>query len=88
MEVGFPIKKKSMSSPVSRIQGRIINNGSISARVPRVHAIAYGATKHAITGLTKSTVLDGRKYNITATQLDVGTFITFYSLNFDVHSKV
>lgn len=52
--------------------GRIINNGSISARVPRVHAVAYATTKHAITGLTKSTVLDGRKYNITATQLDVG----------------
>jgi len=73
----FQLIKKFISSPVSRIQGRIINNGSISAQVPRVHAIAYGATKHAITGLTKSTVLDGRKYNITATQLDVGTFITY-----------
>lgn len=52
--------------------GRIINNGSISAHVPRPHMVAYATTKHATTGLTKCTVLDGRKYNVTATQLDVG----------------
>jgi NAD(P)-dependent dehydrogenase (short-subunit alcohol dehydrogenase family) len=52
--------------------GRIINNGSISASVPRPHSIAYTATKHAITGLTKSTSLDGRKYHIACGQIDIG----------------
>ena len=52
--------------------GRIINNGSISAYVPRPNSIAYTATKHAITGLTKSTSLDGRKYNIACGQIDIG----------------
>ncbi|KXN88153.1 hypothetical protein AN958_07612 [Leucoagaricus sp. SymC.cos] len=52
--------------------GRIINNGSISAHTPRPNTVPYTTTKHAITGLTKCTVLDGRKYNITCTQLDVG----------------
>lgn len=52
--------------------GRIINNGSISAHVPRPHSAPYTASKHAITGLTKSTSLDGRKYNITCGQLDIG----------------
>ena len=52
--------------------GRIINNGSISAYVPRPLSIAYTATKHAITGLTKSTSLDGRKYNIVCGQIDIG----------------
>lgn len=52
--------------------GRIINNGSISAYVPRPNSVAYTATKHAITGLTKSTSLDGRKYNIACGQIDIG----------------
>lgn len=52
--------------------GRIINNGSISAHAPRPHSIAYTATKHAMTGLTKSTMLDGRKYNIACGQIDIG----------------
>jgi NADP-dependent 3-hydroxy acid dehydrogenase YdfG len=52
--------------------GRIINNGSISAHAPRPNSAPYTATKHAITGLTKSTSLDGRKYNIAAGQIDIG----------------
>ncbi len=52
--------------------GRIINNGSISAHAPRPNSSPYTATKHAITGLTKSTSLDGRKYNIAAGQIDIG----------------
>ena len=52
--------------------GRIINNGSISAHVPRSHSAAYTATKHALTGLTKSTALDGRDYNIACGQIDIG----------------
>jgi NAD(P)-dependent dehydrogenase (short-subunit alcohol dehydrogenase family) len=52
--------------------GRIINNGSISAHVPRPNAIAYGATKHAITGLTKSLALDGRAFDIASGQIDIG----------------
>ena len=52
--------------------GRIINNGSVSAYAPRPRSIAYTATKHAITGLTKSTALDGRPYNIACGQIDVG----------------
>jgi NAD(P)-dependent dehydrogenase (short-subunit alcohol dehydrogenase family) len=52
--------------------GRIINNGSISAHVPRPHSIAYATTKHAITGLTKATALDGRPYEIACGQIDVG----------------
>lgn len=52
--------------------GRIINNGSISAHVPRPNAIAYGATKHAITGLTKSLALDGRAFDIACGQIDIG----------------
>jgi NAD(P)-dependent dehydrogenase (short-subunit alcohol dehydrogenase family) len=52
--------------------GRIINNGSISAHVPRPNSVAYTSTKHAITGLTKSTSLDGRKYDISCGQIDVG----------------
>ena len=56
--------------------GRIINNGSISAHTPRPDSVAYTATKHAITGLTKSLILDGRKYNITAGQIDIGNAAT------------
>ncbi len=52
--------------------GRIINNGSVSAHVPRVNSVAYTATKHAITGLTKSSSLDGRKYDIAVGQIDIG----------------
>ncbi len=52
--------------------GRIINNGSISAQVPRPNSAPYTATKHAITGLTRSTSLDGRKYNIACGQIDIG----------------
>jgi NAD(P)-dependent dehydrogenase (short-subunit alcohol dehydrogenase family) len=56
--------------------GRIINNGSISAHVPRPHSAPYTASKHAITGLTKSTALDGRKYDIACGQIDVGNALT------------
>jgi NAD(P)-dependent dehydrogenase (short-subunit alcohol dehydrogenase family) len=56
--------------------GRIINNGSISAYAPRPRSIAYTATKHAITGLTKSTALDGRPYDIACGQLDIGNAAT------------
>jgi NAD(P)-dependent dehydrogenase (short-subunit alcohol dehydrogenase family) len=52
--------------------GRIINNGSISAQVPRPLSAAYTATKHAVSGLTKSTSLDGRPYNIACGQIDIG----------------
>ena len=56
--------------------GRIINNGSISAHAPRPRSIAYTATKHAITGLTKSTSLDGRAYDIACGQIDIGNAAT------------
>jgi NAD(P)-dependent dehydrogenase (short-subunit alcohol dehydrogenase family) len=56
--------------------GRIINNGSISAHSPRPHSIAYTATKHAITGLTKSTSLDGRAFDIACGQIDIGNAAT------------
>jgi NAD(P)-dependent dehydrogenase (short-subunit alcohol dehydrogenase family) len=56
--------------------GRIINNGSISAHVPRPNSAPYTAAKHAITGLTKSTALDGRKYDIACGQIDIGNAAT------------
>ncbi len=56
--------------------GRIINNGSVSAHAPRPNSAPYAATKHAITGLTKSTSLDGRKYNIACGQIDIGNALT------------
>jgi NADP-dependent 3-hydroxy acid dehydrogenase YdfG len=56
--------------------GRIINNGSISAHAPRPGSAAYTATKHAITGLTKSTSLDGRRYDIACGQIDIGNALT------------
>ncbi|MFN8475595.1 MAG: SDR family oxidoreductase [Anaerolineae bacterium] len=56
--------------------GRIINNGSISAQVPRPNSAPYTATKHAITGLTKSTALDGRAYDIACSQIDIGNAAT------------
>src|SRR5882672_11150772 len=56
--------------------GRIINNGSISAHTPRPRSVAYTSTKHAITGLTKSTSLDGRAYDIACSQVDIGNAAT------------
>ena len=56
--------------------GRIINNGSISAHAPRPNSAPYTATKHAISGLTKSTALDGRKYDIACGQVDIGNALT------------
>jgi NAD(P)-dependent dehydrogenase (short-subunit alcohol dehydrogenase family) len=56
--------------------GRIINNGSISAHVPRPYSAPYTATKHAITGLTKSTALDGRAFDIACGQIDIGNAAT------------
>ncbi|MDH3451010.1 MAG: SDR family oxidoreductase [Gammaproteobacteria bacterium] len=56
--------------------GRIINNGSISAHVPRPFAAAYTATKHAVTGLTRSTSLDGRRHDIACGQIDIGNAAT------------
>ena len=56
--------------------GRIINNGSISAHAPRPGSIAYTATKHAVTGLTKTAALDGRKYDIAVGQIDIGNAVT------------
>jgi NAD(P)-dependent dehydrogenase (short-subunit alcohol dehydrogenase family) len=56
--------------------GRIINNGSLSAHAPRPHSAPYTATKHAITGLTKSISLDGRRYNIACGQIDIGNAAT------------
>jgi len=56
--------------------GRIINNGSVSAHVPRGNSAPYTASKHGITGLTKSASLDGRKYDIAVGQIDVGNTAT------------
>ncbi len=56
--------------------GRIINNGSISAHAPRPGSIPYTSTKHAITGLTKSLSLDGRPFDICASQIDIGNALT------------
>jgi len=56
--------------------GRIINNGSVSAEAPRPHSAAYTATKHAITGLTKSITLDGRAHDIACGQIDIGNATT------------
>ena len=56
--------------------GRIINNGSISAHTPRPRSAPYTATKHAITGLTKATALDGRPYDIACSQIDIGNAAT------------
>jgi len=64
-----------MKSQVPR-GGRIINNGSISAHAPRPNSAPYTATKHAVTGLTKSTSLDGRKYDIACGQIDIGNAVT------------
>ena len=56
--------------------GRIINNGSISAQSPRPNSAPYTATKHGMVGLTKSTALDGRKYDIACSQIDIGNAVT------------
>ena len=56
--------------------GRIVNNGSISAHVPRPNSAPYTATKHAVTGMTKATSLDGRKYNIVCSQIDIGNAVS------------
>jgi NAD(P)-dependent dehydrogenase (short-subunit alcohol dehydrogenase family) len=64
--------------------GRIIINGSISAHAPRPCSAPYTMVKHAITGLTKSTALDGRAYNIAASQIDIGS--CFLSLSFNSSS--
>ena len=66
---------KLMKSQTPR-GGRIVNNGSISAHAPRPNSAPYTSTKHAITGLTRSTSLDGRKYDIACGQLDIGNALT------------
>lgn len=66
---------KIMKAQVPR-GGRIINNGSISAHAPRPYSVAYTSTKHAITGLTKSTALDCRQYDIACGQIDIGNAAT------------
>jgi NAD(P)-dependent dehydrogenase (short-subunit alcohol dehydrogenase family) len=71
---------KLMKSQTPR-GGRIINNGSISASAPRPNSAPYTATKHAITGLTKSTSLDGRKYDIACGQIDIGNALTEVTVN-------
>jgi NAD(P)-dependent dehydrogenase (short-subunit alcohol dehydrogenase family) len=62
--------------------GRIINNGSISAHAPRPGSAPYTSTKHAITGLTKATALDGRKYDIACSQIDIGNAATELAAKF------
>ena len=66
---------KLMKSQTPR-GGRIINNGSVSAHTPRPHSAPYTATKHAVTGLTKSTALDGRPFDIACGQIDIGNAAT------------
>lgn len=72
---------KLMKSQVPQA-GRIINDGPISAHVPRPNSVAYTSTKHAITGLTRSTSLDGRRYGIACGQIDVGNAATSMIENF------
>jgi len=62
--------------------GRIINNGSISAHVPRPYAVAYTATKHAVTGLTKALALEGRAHDIAVSQIDIGNAATEMTAGF------
>jgi NAD(P)-dependent dehydrogenase (short-subunit alcohol dehydrogenase family) len=62
--------------------GRIINNGSISAQVPRPNSIAYTATKHAVTGLTRSVALDARDFDIACCQIDVGSIESEIGLSY------
>jgi NAD(P)-dependent dehydrogenase (short-subunit alcohol dehydrogenase family) len=63
--------------------GRIINNGSVSSHAPRPHSAPYTASKHGITGLTKSTSLDGRRYDIACGQIDIGNAATEMSARFE-----
>ena len=72
---------KIMKSQTPR-GGRIINNGSISAHAPRPNSAPYTATKHAISGLTKATALDGRKYDIACGQIDIGNASTHLTARF------
>jgi NAD(P)-dependent dehydrogenase (short-subunit alcohol dehydrogenase family) len=67
--------------------GRIINNGSISAHAPRPDSAPYSSTKHAITGLTKSISLDGRKYDIACGQIDIGNALTEFSARLATGTK-
>src|SRR5690606_31608384 len=62
--------------------GRIVNNGSIAAHVPRPHAAAYAASKHAVTGLTKAIALDGRPHDIAGGQIDIGNSATDMAAGF------
>lgn len=62
--------------------GRIVNNGSIAAHVPRPHAAAYAASKHAVTGLTKAIALDGRAHDIASGQIDIGNTATEMAAGF------
>jgi NADP-dependent 3-hydroxy acid dehydrogenase YdfG len=62
--------------------GRIINNGSISAHAPRPNSVSYTATKHGVTGLTKSASLEGRKYDIACSQIDIGNAMTELAARF------
>jgi NAD(P)-dependent dehydrogenase (short-subunit alcohol dehydrogenase family) len=64
--------------------GRIINNGSISAHVPRPFSVAYTVSKHAITGLTKATSLEGREHRIACGQIDIGNASTDLTQGFDI----
>jgi NAD(P)-dependent dehydrogenase (short-subunit alcohol dehydrogenase family) len=64
--------------------GRIINNGSTAAHVPRPNSIVYTATKHAVTGMTKAASLDGRKYDIACGQIDIGNCATELAMGFAV----
>ncbi len=70
-----------MMKAQSPMGGRIINNGSISATAPRPNSAPYTATKHAISGLTKSTALDGRKYDIACGQIDIGNAASAMTAN-------
>jgi NAD(P)-dependent dehydrogenase (short-subunit alcohol dehydrogenase family) len=72
----FLCAQAAFRAMAARGGGRIINNGSLSAHVPRADSIAYTASKHAITGLTKSLALDGRAYNVACGQIDVGNAAT------------
>lgn len=66
------ISSADVQTHLPSVSGRIINNGSMSAHTPRPHSVAYTASKHAITGLTKCTALDGRAFDIACTQIDIG----------------
>jgi NAD(P)-dependent dehydrogenase (short-subunit alcohol dehydrogenase family) len=66
--------------------GRIINNGSLAAHVPRPNSLPYTCSKHAISGLTKCIALDGRPFNITCTQIDIGKFCLTYFATLKIYS--